>query len=106
MHTKLLTATALAGSLLLLPLIQGPAHSASLASVPTDQNNLTSIAHPGGGGGGGHVEGGGGPGGNGPHAMGGKGPHAMGPLFYEVLLVDDNHITALMRDNARLQLMQ
>jgi hypothetical protein len=81
MHTKLLTATALVGSLLLLPLMQGPAHAASLPSVPTHQNDLTLIAHPGGGGGGGgggHVMGGGGPGGNGPHAMGGNGPHAMG----------------------------
>src|SRR5690242_14179174 len=70
MYTKLLSAAALAGSLLLLPLMQGSAQSASLPSVPSHQSDLTLVAHEG--------EGGGGGGGGGPHAMGGAGPHAMG----------------------------
>jgi len=69
MHTKLLATTACAGSLLLMPLMQGSAHSATLPSLQTHQTNLTLVAHPGGGGGGGR---------NGPHAMGGNGPQGMG----------------------------
>jgi hypothetical protein len=69
MYTKLLAATALAGSLLLLPLLQGSAQSAALPSVPSHQSDLTLVAHEGGGGGGG---------GGGPHAIGGARPHAMG----------------------------
>ena len=34
MHTKLLAATALAGSLLLMPMMQGSARSATLPSLP------------------------------------------------------------------------
>ena len=75
MHTKLLAASALAGSLLLMPMMQGSARSATLPSFPSHQNDLTLVAHPGGGP---HGMGGSGPhgmGGNGPHAMGGNGPH-------------------------------
>ena len=80
MRTKLLAATALAGSLLFMPMMS--AHSATLPSLPSHQTDLTLISHGGGGGGGGGGSGGphgmGGMGGNGPHAMGGNGPHAMG----------------------------
>lgn len=88
MRTKLLAATALAGSLLLMPLMQGSAHAVSLPSMNNPQSNVTLVAHGGGGGGGGGAHfsgmgGGGAPmghamGGWGGHAMGGSGPHAMG----------------------------
>src|SRR6185437_11438522 len=72
MKMKFAAATALASSLLILPLMQGSAQSASIPSLPSHPRDLTLIAH--GHGGGGRMGGGGG----GPHAMGGGGPHAMG----------------------------
>ena len=89
MNMKLAAATALASSLIVLPLMQGSAQSASLPSLPSHPRDLTLIAHGNGGGGGGggggtNFSGGGGGGGRmgggggGPHAMGGGGPHAMG----------------------------
>jgi len=106
MRTKLLAATALAGSMLLMPLMQGSAHAVSLPSMNSPQSNVTLVAHGGGGGGGGGggahfsgMGGGGAPmghamggwggmnahamGGNGPHAMGGNGPHMHGGNFAE-----------------------
>ena len=82
MNMKFAAATALASSLLILPLMQGSAQSASLPSLPSHPSDVTLVAHEGGGGGGGggaaHMGGGGGGGGGGPHAMGAAGPHAMG----------------------------
>ena len=79
MRTKLLAATALAGSLLLMPLMQGSAHAVSLPSMNNPQSNVTLVAHGGGGGGGGgaHFSGMGGGGAPMGHAMGGWGGHAM-----------------------------
>jgi len=101
MNMKFAAATALVSSLLVQPLMQGSAHSASLPSLPSHSSGVTLVAHGGGaggggggganfsGGGGGHMGGGGGgeartAGGGGPHdnggphAMGGNGPHGMG----------------------------
>ena len=82
MNMKFAAATALASSLLVLPLMQGSAQSASLPSVPSHQSDLTLVANEGGGGGGGggahHMQGGGPQGGAGHHAMGGNGPHMRG----------------------------
>src|SRR5262245_29701840 len=78
MNMKFAAATALASGLLVLPLMQGSAQSASLPSMPSHTSDLALVAHEGGGGGGAHMGGGGGGGGGGPHAMGAAGPHAMG----------------------------
>ncbi len=85
MKMKFAAATALASSLLILPLMQGSAQSASIPSLPSHLSDLTLIGHGNGGGGGGgaNFSGGGGgggrlgAGGGGSHGMGGGGPHAM-----------------------------
>src|SRR4029079_6454943 len=50
---KFAAATALASSLLILPLMQASAQSASIPSLPSHPRDLTLIAHGNGGGGGG-----------------------------------------------------
>ena len=80
MRMKLTAGTALAGSLLLIPLTQGSAQSASVTGLGkpvTSTAGTLTLVHGGGGGGGGHGGGRGG-GGGGFAGAGGGGGHGGG----------------------------